>query len=472
MKNVIIGGETYADINRVKLNGVDGKECVFDDTSDATATANDIANGETAYVNGEKITGAMPYLAATVADSAASTSDSKLRLAKTADENAMVYNGYKYMLEYPLASLGDATAADVAEGKTFTSIEGLKIAGTHVCSGGSGGITPSGTIEITSNGTHDVTYYASANVNVPTEGGIDTSDATATAEDILQGETAYVNGEKITGNVTFYLSKTFNHGEDDTTISFNESGNKITHRINTPERFALLGGSSSRINLNVPTSTYGDATSDDVISGKTFTSAAGLKVKGSHVCSGGLDTSDATASASHILSGKTAYVNGSKVTGTISSQSAQTITPGTSDKTIASGKYLSGTQTIKGDANLVAGNIKSGVSIFGVTGSYTGSGGGTGDSGNNCEAYVVDASNPVVNFTRTDGTIKVFGEAIGTSSEYRTPFYAFCGDGYYKSESYGSPSKTSVTWSIDASGKLSGLPSNIASGTIIVTRGV
>lgn len=85
------------------------------------------------------------------------------------------------------------------------------------------------------------------------------------------------------------------------------------------------------------------------------------------------DTSDATASASDILSGKTAYVNGSKVTGNIASQAAQTITPGTSDKTIASGKYLSGTQTIKGDANLVAGNIKSGVSIFGVTGSYEGS---------------------------------------------------------------------------------------------------
>lgn len=49
-------------------------------------------------------------------------------------------------------------------------------------------------------------------------------------------------------------------------------------------------------------------------------------------------------------------------------QAAQTITPGTADKTIASGKYLTGTQTIKGDANLLAGNIKSGVSIFGVAG--------------------------------------------------------------------------------------------------------
>lgn len=60
---------------------------------------------------------------------------------------------------------------------------------------------------------------------------------------------------------------------------------------------------------------------------------------------------------------------GTKMTGTIPSQAAQTITPGTADKTIAAGRYLTGVQTIKGDANLVAENIKSGVSIFGVSGS-------------------------------------------------------------------------------------------------------
>lgn len=75
-----------------------------------------------------------------------------------------------------------------------------------------------------------------------------------------------------------------------------------------------------------------------------------------------------TAAASSILSGKTAWVNGSKITGTIASQGAQTITPGTADKTIATGKYLSGVQTIKGDANLKAANIIKGASIFGVAG--------------------------------------------------------------------------------------------------------
>ena len=53
-------------------------------------------------------------------------------------------------------------------------------------------------------------------------------------------------------------------------------------------------------------------------------------------------------------------------------QSAQTITPGTSNQTIASGRYLTGAQTILGDADLIPGNIKKDVEIFGVTGTYEG----------------------------------------------------------------------------------------------------
>ena len=82
---------------------------------------------------------------------------------------------------------------------------------------------------------------------------------------------------------------------------------------------------------------------------------------------------DATAVAADILSGKTAYSGNpmALVTGAITSKTAATYTPTTSNQTIAAGQYLSGAQTILGDADLIAGNIKSGISIFGVNGSLS-----------------------------------------------------------------------------------------------------
>ena len=80
-------------------------------------------------------------------------------------------------------------------------------------------------------------------------------------------------------------------------------------------------------------------------------------------------------SAGYVSSG-TASSATVTLTAQVTTKGATTYTPTTSDQTIASGTYLTGAQTISGDANLVAGNIKKNVSIFGVTGSYEGSGGG------------------------------------------------------------------------------------------------
>ena len=227
----------------------------------------------------------------------------------------------------------------------------------------------------------------------------------------------------------------------------------------------------------------------------------------------------------------------------VTKKSAATYTPGTSDQSIASGQYLNGTQTIKGDSNLTAGNIRSGVKIFNVTGSYAGSsssggvdtsdatataanilsgktayvngskltgtmtnngavsktmtangsytipagyhnGSGkvtvnvsssSGSSNNNIEAYAITNTNPSVSFKRTDGAIKIWGYGTMTSSSClggQSPsLIAFVGDRYYNSACWGSPSSTSLSLSI-SNGKLTGLPSELSAISAIVTRGI
>ena len=80
-----------------------------------------------------------------------------------------------------------------------------------------------------------------------------------------------------------------------------------------------------------------------------------------------MDTTIASngAGAGDMLSGKKGYVNGSLVTGNITSKAAATITPTSADQTISSGQYLSGNQKIEGIVctNLTAANIANGVTV-------------------------------------------------------------------------------------------------------------
>lgn len=159
----------------------------------------------------------------------------------------------------------------------------------------------------------------------------------------------------------------------------------------------------------------------------------------------------------------------------VTKKAAATYTPSTSNQTIAASQYLSGAQTIKGDANLVAGNIKSGVSIFGVTGTYAGGGSSGGSGNNNVEAYAITDTNPSVSFKRTDGAIKIWGYGTMTSSSgwggQSTSLIAFEGDKYHKSAMYGGPSSTDLSLSI-SNGKLTGLPNGLSAISAIVTRGI
>lgn len=84
------------------------------------------------------------------------------------------------------------------------------------------------------------------------------------------------------------------------------------------------------------------------------------------VDSSGLITASATQAAGLVPAGT------KSVTQQLPVKTAQTFVPTTFNQSIPAGAYLTGDQIIQGDGNLVAGNIKNGVSIFGVAGSYKG----------------------------------------------------------------------------------------------------
>ena len=133
-----------------------------------------------------------------------------------------------------------------------------------------------------------------------------------------------------------------------------------------------VGLADGTILLDVSSDTAARA---DVLSGKYFHLATGERTTGT--CTYDSNTTDANALATEILSGKTAYVNKVKLTGEMTNNGAVsgTISNKNTPYTVPAG-YHSGLGTVSIDstssAALIAENIKTGVEILGVTGSYSG----------------------------------------------------------------------------------------------------
>ncbi|MBQ1826612.1 MAG: hypothetical protein II126_01445 [Erysipelotrichaceae bacterium] len=110
------------------------------------------------------------------------------------------------------------------------------------------------------------------------------------------------------------------------------------------------------------------ATPEDIISGKNAY-VNGEIVAGTLIS---FDTSDATADPSRILKGKTAYADGQLIAGIVELYSQdKPITPTTTAIQINGGVYLSTDLVIEGDSDLKPENIRKGITLFGVTGTYS-----------------------------------------------------------------------------------------------------
>lgn len=392
----------------VTILGVAGSSKVLD-TTDATAKSSDVLNGKTAYVNGAKITGEIPDAEPVTGF----TKDEQGVYTPVKGENFIITGGSYVRGDIEINGIPDNfadvtgatnfTAAQLLTGQKGINGEGKLITGSMANNGDVGGVISTRTDVVTI----PEGYTTGGSVNIaPAEQAkiisaniksgitllgatgkkevVDTTETTsaASANHILTGKVAFVNGAKVTGTIaTVAPSKTALSTKTDTsTVPVGYIANAATIGIASAEQAKIIPA-------NIKT-------------GVTILGVAGTF------------TSDADATSGNILEGKTAYVKGTKLTGTIptlqksgtgdytvkttftydestgkfTANSKSSITGDTAAFLIPGGTYVDADLTIDpipstwfytGDADAVAGNILSGKTA------YIGSGKVTGTMANN-----------------------------------------------------------------------------------------
>lgn len=288
----------------------------------------------------------------------------------------------------PAGYYAAAASKSVASGSATTPA-------TSITANPSISVDANGLITATASASQSVTptvsagYVSSGTAGTVTVSGSNTSQlstqAAATITPTESSQTAVAAGKYTTGAVTVAA------------ISPTYVGSGITQRDDTDL-------TASGATVTVPAGYYasqetksitsGSVTVPSTISGSSATVSTGTNTL---TLTKTVSVTPNVTTAGYISSGTTGNASVS-LTASVTTKAAATITPGTSDQTIAAGTYLTGAQTISGDADLIASNIVSTANIFGVQGTvaiqhyYTGSSAPSSSLGANGDIYFQTSS--------------------------------------------------------------------------------
>jgi len=334
----------------VSIFGVSGKTEVVD-TSSGNAAEGDILLSKSAWVGGQQIDGIMPtrtlsaaydtVLAGYYSMTTLNAVDGDLQPANIrAGVNIFGFTGDANVVN---TSAGTAVAGDMLLGKKAyvagAAITGTVPAGTNIM-GTNGALVITitnglyaGNKTVTANDTNLVTGNIRAGIKVfgitGSNAVVDTTIGDAAASEIFPGKVAFVGGLALTGTLS--------------TITLSDTTTVVASGYYAATNLAMVDTDLVKANIKAGIAIFGVVGSNTVV-----------------------DTVSGTAAlVSDVRTGKQAFVNGTVVNGTL-----PTLTISSATSVVLAG-YYAVTNLMQVDTNFAAGNIKAGISIFGVAGSNT-----------------------------------------------------------------------------------------------------
>ena len=319
---------------------------------------------------------------------------------------------------------GTAVAADVLSSKTFSSAGGLGVAGT-MANVGQQNVTPGVAAATITQGYHDGTGTVAGDADLVAasiktgvnlfgvDGNVIQASGDAVDAEVLSSKTFSNAGGAGTGTMTNVGQQNVTPGIAAVTITqgyhngtgtvagdadlvaasiktgvnlfgvdgnvIQASGNAVAAEVLASRTFSNAGGAGTGTMTNVGqqnvtpgiaavTITQGYHNGTGTVAGDADLVAASIKT-GVNLfgVDGNVIQASGNAVAAEVLASRTFSNAGGSGTGTMTNVGQQNVIPGTAAVTIMPG-YHDGTGAVAGDADLVAGSIKTGVNLFGVDG--------------------------------------------------------------------------------------------------------